>query len=166
MIRAPAAEPRVPGTQEEPTAMHAEPSATASGAAGTTFPAQARVVVIGGGIVGASVAFHLTERGWNDVVLLERRGNIALLTLNRPAAMNALSRALRAGVAPLVDRQATAPELPGFGVVQMTVTTNVPASPRRFASRATSLRSAQIATLAVGGCVGPITSARSTTVTP
>ena len=37
------------------------------------FPTQARVVVIGGGIVGASVAFHLTERGWRDVVLLERR---------------------------------------------------------------------------------------------
>ncbi|MFZ5854401.1 MAG: GcvT family protein [Chloroflexota bacterium] len=37
------------------------------------FPSQARVVVIGGGIVGASVLYHLTERGWNDVVLLERR---------------------------------------------------------------------------------------------
>lgn len=37
------------------------------------LPSQARVVVIGGGIVGASVAFHLTERGWRDVVLLERR---------------------------------------------------------------------------------------------
>ncbi len=36
-------------------------------------PSAARVVVIGGGIVGASVAFHLTERGWRDVVLLERR---------------------------------------------------------------------------------------------
>jgi tetratricopeptide (TPR) repeat protein len=33
-----------------------------------------------------------------------------------------------AGVAPPVDREATAPELPGFGVVQMTVTTNVPAA--------------------------------------
>ena len=38
----------------------------------SAFPDQARVVVIGGGIVGASVAFHLTERGWKDVVLLER----------------------------------------------------------------------------------------------
>ena len=37
------------------------------------FPTSARVVVIGGGIVGTSVAFHLTERGWKDVVLLERK---------------------------------------------------------------------------------------------
>jgi heterotetrameric sarcosine oxidase gamma subunit len=36
------------------------------------IPTQARVVVIGGGIVGTSVAYHLTERGWRDVVLLER----------------------------------------------------------------------------------------------
>lgn len=42
---------------------------------GTTpaFPDQAQVVVIGGGIVGCSVAYHLTKRGWRDVVLLERR---------------------------------------------------------------------------------------------
>jgi hypothetical protein len=42
----------------------------ATGAAGPAFPSQARVVVIGGGIVGCSVAFHLTRRGWRDVVLL------------------------------------------------------------------------------------------------
>ena len=38
-----------------------------------TLPTHARVVIIGGGVVGASVAYHLTERGWTDVVLLERR---------------------------------------------------------------------------------------------
>lgn len=32
----------------------------------------ARVVVIGGGVVGASVLYHLTKAGWNDVVLIER----------------------------------------------------------------------------------------------
>ena len=32
----------------------------------------ARVVVIGGGVVGCSVLFHLTKFGWRDVVLLER----------------------------------------------------------------------------------------------
>ena len=37
-----------------------------------TLPAHARVVVIGGGIVGCSIAYHLTKRGWKDVVLLER----------------------------------------------------------------------------------------------
>jgi 4-methylaminobutanoate oxidase (formaldehyde-forming) len=37
------------------------------------LPSHARVVIIGGGIVGASVAYHLTRLGWTDVVLLERR---------------------------------------------------------------------------------------------
>ncbi|HEY7437201.1 MAG TPA: FAD-dependent oxidoreductase [Methylomirabilota bacterium] len=36
------------------------------------MPDHARVVIIGGGIVGASVAYHLTQLGWRDVVLLEQ----------------------------------------------------------------------------------------------
>ena len=32
----------------------------------------AQVVVIGGGVVGCSVLYHLTKFGWNDIVLLER----------------------------------------------------------------------------------------------
>ena len=32
-----------------------------------------QVVVIGGGIVGASVLYHLTKLGWSDVVLFERK---------------------------------------------------------------------------------------------
>ncbi|MFN3825543.1 MAG: FAD-dependent oxidoreductase [Pseudorhodobacter sp.] len=39
----------------------------------TPIPPQARVVIIGGGIVGCSVAYHLTKLGWRDVVLLERK---------------------------------------------------------------------------------------------
>jgi 4-methylaminobutanoate oxidase (formaldehyde-forming) len=38
-----------------------------------TLPNQARVVIIGGGIAGCSVAYHLTKLGWSDVVLLERK---------------------------------------------------------------------------------------------
>ena len=38
-----------------------------------TLPSQARVVIIGGGIIGCSVAYHLTRLGWHDVVLLERK---------------------------------------------------------------------------------------------
>ena len=32
----------------------------------------AQVVVIGGGVVGCSVLYHLTKKGWSDVLLLER----------------------------------------------------------------------------------------------
>jgi 4-methylaminobutanoate oxidase (formaldehyde-forming) len=39
---------------------------------GKSWPARARVVVIGGGIIGTSVAYHLAHAGWTDVVLLER----------------------------------------------------------------------------------------------
>jgi glycine cleavage system aminomethyltransferase T/glycine/D-amino acid oxidase-like deaminating enzyme len=35
-------------------------------------PHSTRVLIIGGGIVGCSVAYHLTKLGWNDVVLLEQ----------------------------------------------------------------------------------------------
>ena len=38
-----------------------------------SLPAHARVVIIGGGIVGCSVAYHLARRGCTDVLLLERR---------------------------------------------------------------------------------------------
>lgn len=37
------------------------------------LPREAQVVIIGGGIVGASVAYHLTQMGWQDIVLLERK---------------------------------------------------------------------------------------------
>ena len=36
------------------------------------LPSHARVVVIGGGVVGCSVLFHLAKFGWKEVVLLER----------------------------------------------------------------------------------------------
>jgi 4-methylaminobutanoate oxidase (formaldehyde-forming) len=38
-----------------------------------SLPREAQVVVIGGGIVGASVAYHLAGMGWDDIVLLERK---------------------------------------------------------------------------------------------
>jgi len=37
-----------------------------------TLPKNTKVVVIGGGVIGCSVAYHLTKFGWKDVVLLER----------------------------------------------------------------------------------------------
>jgi glycine cleavage system T protein len=36
-------------------------------------PSHARVVIIGGGVIGCSVAYHLSKLGWKDVVLLERK---------------------------------------------------------------------------------------------
>ena len=41
-------------------------------ASATTLPSRARVVVIGGGIIGCSIAYHLAAMGWDDVVLVER----------------------------------------------------------------------------------------------
>ena len=36
------------------------------------FPDRARAVIIGGGVIGCSVAYHLVKHGWRDVVLLEQ----------------------------------------------------------------------------------------------
>src|SRR5258706_14706030 len=36
------------------------------------FPAQARAIVIGGGIVGCSTAYHLAKLGWTDTIIIER----------------------------------------------------------------------------------------------
>ena len=38
-----------------------------------SLPPKARAVIIGGGVSGCSVAYHLTKLGWTDVVLLERK---------------------------------------------------------------------------------------------
>jgi len=38
----------------------------------STLPSRARVVVIGGGVIGASIAYHLGHLGWTDTILVER----------------------------------------------------------------------------------------------
>ena len=38
-----------------------------------SLPSHASVVIIGGGVIGCSVAYHLAELGWTDIVLLERK---------------------------------------------------------------------------------------------
>src|SRR5688572_23359264 len=43
-----------------------------SSMSGATLPQRARVVVVGGGVIGCSVAYHLAHMGWRDVVLIER----------------------------------------------------------------------------------------------
>lgn len=37
------------------------------------LPKKARVVIVGGGVIGCSIAYHLTKIGWDDVVLVERK---------------------------------------------------------------------------------------------
>lgn len=41
-------------------------------ASSQSLPSAAKVVVVGGGVIGTSVAYHLTQLGWTDVVLLEQ----------------------------------------------------------------------------------------------
>ena len=51
----------------------------------------AQVVVIGGGVVGASVLYHLTKLGWTDVMLLERRELTAGSTWHAAGGMHTLN---------------------------------------------------------------------------
>ena len=51
----------------------------------------AQVVVIGGGVVGASVLYHLTEAGWTDVVLVERKELTAGSTWHSAGGMHTLN---------------------------------------------------------------------------
>jgi dimethylglycine dehydrogenase len=51
----------------------------------------AQVVVVGGGVVGASVLYHLTEAGWSDVVLLERKQLTAGSTWHAAGGMHTLN---------------------------------------------------------------------------
>ena len=37
------------------------------------LPSEAEIIIIGGGIVGCSIAYHLAKKGVKDVVLLERK---------------------------------------------------------------------------------------------
>ncbi|MGB2509060.1 MAG: FAD-dependent oxidoreductase, partial [Candidatus Puniceispirillaceae bacterium] len=38
-----------------------------------SLPQAAKAVIIGGGVVGCSVAYHLAKLGWRDIILLERK---------------------------------------------------------------------------------------------
>ena len=62
----------------------------------TDVPSRAQVVVIGGGVVGTSVAYHLTTLGWTDVVLLEQ-GRLSSGTTWHAAGLVGLLRASESG---------------------------------------------------------------------
>src|SRR3954468_7201190 len=60
--------------------------------ASSGFPTQARAVIIGGGVIGCSVAYHLTKLGWSDGGLLEQ-GRLTCGTTGTPAGLAGQLRA-------------------------------------------------------------------------
>ena len=51
---------------------------------GRVLPSRAQVVIVGGGVTGCSIAYHLAHLGWTDVVLREPHQQTA--PTKRPAA--------------------------------------------------------------------------------
>jgi heterotetrameric sarcosine oxidase gamma subunit len=60
------------------------------------LPSQARAVVIGGGVIGTSVAYHLAKLGWTDLVLLEQ-GQLSCGTTWHAAGLVGQLRASQSG---------------------------------------------------------------------
>lgn len=54
------------------TLVHNTPVRPAFTLPAAASPASARVIIVGGGIAGCSVAYHLSKAGWNDILLLEQ----------------------------------------------------------------------------------------------
>ena len=67
-----------------------------AGPSRTDLPQRARVVVVGGGVVGASTAYHLAHLGWTDVLLLEQ-GTLSCGTTWHAAGLVGLLRASESG---------------------------------------------------------------------
>ena len=51
---------------------------------------RARVVIVGGGIAGASVAYHLAKLGWRDLLVLERGELVGGTTSHAPGLVGQL----------------------------------------------------------------------------
>ncbi len=62
----------------------------------TDLPTRARVVIIGGGVIGTSVAYHLARMGWTDVLLLEQ-GQLSCGTTWHAAGLVGQLRASESG---------------------------------------------------------------------
>src|SRR5580692_3583099 len=60
------------------------------------LPPRARVVIVGGGVIGASVAYHLAQLGWTDVLLLEQ-GQLSCGTTWHAAGLVGQLRASESG---------------------------------------------------------------------
>ncbi|QZY29775.1 GcvT family protein [Nocardioides coralli] len=62
----------------------------------STLPERSQVVIVGGGVIGASVAYHLARLGWTDVVLLEQ-GELSCGTTWHAAGLVGLLRTSQTG---------------------------------------------------------------------
>ena len=62
----------------------------------TDLPTRARVVIVGGGVIGTSTAYHLAKAGWTDVLLLEQ-GTLSCGTTWHAAGLVGLLRATESG---------------------------------------------------------------------
>jgi glycine/D-amino acid oxidase-like deaminating enzyme len=60
-------------------------------------PSHARVVIVGGGIMGCGVAYHLAHEGWTDIVLLEKAELTSGSTWHAAGRSRIQPRVLRAG---------------------------------------------------------------------
>src|SRR3954464_15241745 len=69
------------------------------------LPARAEIVVVGGGVIGASVAYHLTKLGKTDVLLLEQ-GHLSGGTTWHAAGLVGLLRATESGTRIVQDSTA------------------------------------------------------------
>src|SRR5258708_17116618 len=54
----------------------------------TSLPGRARVVIVGGGVTGCSIAYHLAHLGWTDVTLLEQNRLTAGTTWHAAGLIN------------------------------------------------------------------------------
>jgi 4-methylaminobutanoate oxidase (formaldehyde-forming) len=79
---------------------------------------QARAVIVGAGIAGASIAYHLAERGWREAVVLEQGEPVSGTTSHAPGLVGqlrssaSLTRMLMYSVS--LYRQLTVAGIPGF----------------------------------------------------
>jgi len=62
----------------------------------TELPSRSRVVIVGGGVIGTSTAYHLAKAGWTDVLLLEQ-GSLSGGTTWHAAGLVGLLRASESG---------------------------------------------------------------------
>ena len=119
--------PGIPGANDPDAAGRGSVGGESGSAVAGSLPAHARVVVIGGGIAGCSVAYHLTKLGWRDVLLLERRDDLVRHHLAR-------GRAGRASCAP----PRISPGSPSTAPISTSGWRRRPARPRASAAPAAS----------------------------